>query len=134
MERILVSSGANWEEKVGYSRAVRTGPHIHVSGTTATDEKGNIVGEGDAYKQTVQAINNIQMALEEADASLTDIVRTRLFVTDIDQWETIGGAHAEAFGEIRPATSMVEVNQLISPELLVEIEATAVVTGDSDEN
>jgi enamine deaminase RidA (YjgF/YER057c/UK114 family) len=131
MERTLVSSGTEWEPRVGYSRAVRTGPHVHVSGTTATDNEGNIVHEDDAYKQTLQAIDNIQTALEQADSSLADVVRTRLFVTDIEQWEAIGDAHAEMFEEIRPATSMVEVNQLISPKLLVEIEATAIIT-DSD--
>lgn len=132
MERRLVSSGTEWEPRVGYSRAVRVGPHIHVSGTTATDDEGNIVGESDAYQQTLKALSNIETALEEVDASLADVVRTRMFVTDIDQWETIGDAHAEMFGDIRPATSMVEMNRLITPELLIEIEATAIVTDHTE--
>lgn len=132
MERRLVSSGTKWEPGVGYSRAVRVGPHIHVSGTTATDDEGNIVGEGDVYQQTLKALSNIETALEEVDASLADVVRTRMFVTDIDQWETIGDAHAEMFGDIRPATSMVEMNRLITPELLIEIEATAIVTDHTE--
>ncbi|TYL40193.1 hypothetical protein CV102_01015 [Natronococcus pandeyae] len=130
MERTRISSGTEWESRVGYSRAVRTGPHVHVSGTTATDDDGEIVHEGDAYNQTLRAITNVRTALERADASLEDVVRTRLFVTDIERWEAVGDAHAEAFEEIRPATSMVEVNQLVDPELLVEIEATAIVTDD----
>lgn len=127
MERRLVSSETEWESRVGYSRAVRAGPHVHVSGTTATDDNGSVVGEGDARKQTLKALRNVETALEEVDASLTDVVRTRMFVTDIDRWETIGDAHADVFGDIRPATSMVQVERLISPELLVEIEATAIV-------
>lgn len=127
MERRLVSSETEWESRVGYSRAVRAGPHVHVSGTTATDDNGSVVGEGNARKQTLKALRNVETALEEVDASLTDVVRTRMFVTDIDRWETIGDAHADVFGDIRPATSMVQVERLISPELLVEIEATAIV-------
>lgn len=127
MKRSLVSSGIDWEPQVGYSRAVRVGPHIHVSGTTATDDDGNIVGEGDVYKQTVKALRNIETALKEVDTSLADVVRTRMFVTDIDQWEAIGNAHADVLGDVRPATSMVEVERLISSEMLIEIEATAIV-------
>ncbi|MDQ2056351.1 RidA family protein [Halobellus sp. H-GB7] len=130
MERRQISSGTEWEARVGYSRAVRVGSQIHVSGTTATDDDGDIVGEDDPYEQTRQALSNAEDALIAADASLEDVVRTRMFVTDIDDWEAIGEAHGEYFGEIRPATSMLEVSRLISPELLVEIEAVAVVDDD----
>ncbi|MGQ5516291.1 RidA family protein [Halococcus saccharolyticus] len=129
MNREHVSTGTEWESQVGYSRAVRAGPQIHVSGTTATDENGAIVGVDDPYEQTVHALSNVERALEDADAAIGDVVRTRLYVTDIDDWEAIGAAHREVFGDVRPATSMVEVARLIDPDLLVEVEATAVVDG-----
>lgn len=131
MSRLQVSSGTEWESRVGYSRAVRTNDQIHVSGTTATDESGDIVGIGDFYEQAKQALTNIQSALKQVDASLSDVVRTRMFVTDIDEWEAVGTAHSEFFDDVRPTTSMYEVSRLIHPDLLVEIEAVAVLT-DND--
>ncbi|QLG26064.1 RidA family protein [Halorarum halophilum] len=127
MARKRVSSGTEWESAVGYSRAVRVGDRVEVAGTTATGDDGEVVGRGDAAEQTKVAIGNVETALVEAGSGLEDVVRTRLFVTDVDDWEAVGRAHGEAFGEVRPATTLVEVSALVDPAMLVEVEAVAVV-------
>lgn len=128
MARQNISTGGPWEDKIGYSRAVRTGSSVYVSGSTAMTPSG-LVGKGDPYAQTIQTFKTIEAALKQAGASLSDVVRTRIYMANIDQWQEVGRAHGEIFGNIRPATTMVEVNRLIDPDMLVEIEADAIISG-----
>lgn len=128
--RTNISTGTRWEPLVGYSRAVRVGRHVHVSGTTATDVEGNLVGIGNPYMQTLQVLRNIERALSAAGASMAHVVRTRIYVIDIDRWPDVAHAHGEVFGTIRPATTMVQVSRLIDPAMLVEIEAEAIISDD----
>ena len=128
MDKLYYDSGTRWEPLVGYSRAVRVGNHVMVSGTTATDANGELVGEGSAFEQTVQILKNIERALVNVGASITDVVRTRIYVVNIDDWKKVGEAHSRMFGEIRPASTMVEVSRLVDSKILVEIEAEAIVT------
>ncbi len=130
MKRENISSGSTWEPIIGYSRAVKVGAHVAVSGTTGTGADGKLVGPGDPEAQTLQALKNLEAALDRAGASLKHVVRTRMFVTQIDQWEKIARAHGQMFGEIRPATTLVEVKRLIDPEMLIEIEADAIISDD----